>query len=67
MKRSLQASRAYAKALLKAGLIELNECNDIVRGLGMIDDEWINGTFTVQPTDEDIHTANERRLKVCKL
>lgn len=25
--------------------------------------EWEKGEFTIQPGDEDIHTANERRLK----
>lgn len=27
-------------------------------------EEWANGTFKLNPNDEDIHTANERRLKV---
>ena len=26
--------------------------------------EWADGSFVVKPGDEDIHTANERRLKV---
>lgn len=26
--------------------------------------EWSSGTFQLKPGDEDIHTANERRLKV---
>ena len=26
--------------------------------------EWSSGEFKLQPGDEDIHTANERRLKV---
>lgn len=26
--------------------------------------EWSSGTFQIKPGDEDIHTANERRLKV---
>jgi argininosuccinate lyase len=29
-----------------------------------IHDEWAKGVFEVKPGDEDIHTANERRLKV---
>lgn len=28
-------------------------------------DEWECGKFEIKETDEDIHTANERRLKVC--
>ena len=27
-------------------------------------EEWAQGTFTLNSNDEDIHTANERRLKV---
>ena len=27
-------------------------------------DEWSKGAFVIKPGDEDIHTANERRLKV---
>ena len=26
--------------------------------------EWSSGQFKIQPGDEDVHTANERRLKV---
>lgn len=26
--------------------------------------EWSKGVFEIKPEDEDIHTANERRLKV---
>ena len=26
-------------------------------------EEWAQGTFKLNPNDEDIHTANERRLK----
>lgn len=29
-----------------------------------ISEEWSKGAFVIQPGDEDIHTANERRLKV---
>lgn len=31
-----------------------------------VKDEWASGKFILQPSDEDIHTANERRLKVCQ-
>lgn len=27
-------------------------------------EEWSKGAFVIKPGDEDIHTANERRLKV---
>lgn len=29
-----------------------------------VGEEWESGTFKVESGDEDIHTANERRLKV---
>ena len=29
-----------------------------------VKEEWSSGKFELQPADEDIHTANERRLKV---
>lgn len=29
-----------------------------------ISEEWAKGLFVIKPGDEDIHTANERRLKV---
>lgn len=32
--------------------------------LVQVADEWAQGTFKLHPNDEDIHTANERRLKV---
>uniref|UniRef100_A0A2K5RFF5 Argininosuccinate lyase n=1 Tax=Cebus imitator TaxID=2715852 RepID=A0A2K5RFF5_CEBIM len=32
--------------------------------VNMVAEEWAQGTFKLNPNDEDIHTANERRLKV---
>ncbi len=29
-----------------------------------ISEEWSKSVFVIKPGDEDIHTANERRLKV---
>eukprot|EP00124_Ichthyophonus_hoferi_P001697 Ihof_evm3s96 gene=Ihof_evmTU3s96 len=53
---------AYAKALAGAGLITTNESEELVRGLGMVLDEWKRDCFVIKSGDEDIHTANERRL-----
>lgn len=57
-------STAYAKALHHRGIINAHECAEITRGLALVEQEWLNGTFTIASdgTDEDIHTANERRL-----
>lgn len=56
-------SKAYASALHKSGILTLHELNELLRGLDVIEDEWRKGTFQIVPgIDEDIHTANERRL-----
>ncbi|GIV75931.1 MAG: argininosuccinate lyase [Litorilinea sp.] len=58
----IQGSQAYARALARAGLITEDEARQIVAGLDQVASEWAEGRFQLQPTDEDIHTANERRL-----
>uniref|UniRef100_A0A8C5TB03 ARLY2 lyase n=1 Tax=Malurus cyaneus samueli TaxID=2593467 RepID=A0A8C5TB03_9PASS len=59
----IQGSMAYAKALEKAGILSKTELEKILGGLGKISEEWSQGVFVLKQTDEDIHTANERRLK----
>lgn len=58
----IQGSEAYAKALVKTGILSEAECKDIVGGLDKVGAEWAAGKFEVVAGDEDIHTANERRL-----
>ncbi|XP_009883516.1 PREDICTED: argininosuccinate lyase-like [Charadrius vociferus] len=58
----IQGSMAYAKALEKAGILSKTELEKILSGLEKISEEWSKGVFVVTQTDEDIHTANERRL-----
>ncbi|KAG2493597.1 hypothetical protein HYH03_008115 [Edaphochlamys debaryana] len=58
----IKGSQAYAKALAKAGILTQDEANTIVTGLGTIAEEWKAGAFVIKQGDEDIHTANERRL-----
>ncbi|KAJ3269875.1 hypothetical protein HDV01_000837 [Terramyces sp. JEL0728] len=55
-------SIAYAKALEKISLITPQELDDLERGLKAIIVEWKENKFTLKDSDEDIHTANERRL-----
>eukprot|EP00079_Xenopus_tropicalis_P032779 XP_017946550.1 PREDICTED: argininosuccinate lyase isoform X2 [Xenopus tropicalis] len=59
----IRGSQAYVKALEKAGLVSKPEMEQITSGLDKIHDEWSTGTFALTKGDEDIHTANERRLK----
>ena len=55
-------STQYALALSKCGILTEEEANSIVDGLSKVRKEWEDGTFELKPSDEDIHTANERRL-----
>lgn len=59
---SAQGSQAYARALTKAGVLTEEEAQQIIQGLGRVGKEWETGTFVIKSGDEDIHTANERRL-----
>ena len=58
----IRGSQAYAHALARAGLLTANETDQIVAGLERVADEWRAGQFDIKAGDEDIHTANERRL-----
>jgi argininosuccinate lyase len=58
----LRGSRAYAAALGRAGLLSAEEVDELTRGLHAVEEEWSAGSFELVPSDEDIHTANERRL-----
>ena len=50
------------RCLAKAGILTAAEAEQIVAGLEQVAAEWAQGVFALQPGDEDIHTANERRL-----
>ncbi len=60
--QDIRGSIAYAKAIQKVNIITQEECDLLISGLQKVRDEWANNTFTIKPGDEDIHTANERRL-----
>uniref|UniRef100_A0A669B943 Argininosuccinate lyase n=1 Tax=Oreochromis niloticus TaxID=8128 RepID=A0A669B943_ORENI len=59
----IRGSKAYVKALERAKLVSTDEMEQILHGMDQISDEWSRGVFVIKPGDEDIHTANERRLK----
>ncbi|MGQ9516526.1 MAG: argininosuccinate lyase [Anaerolineae bacterium] len=59
----IRGSQAYAQALAKAGVITLDEARQLQEGLDMVQQEFEAGQFLFQNSDEDIHTAVERRLK----
>ncbi|KAF7304806.1 Argininosuccinate lyase [Mycena kentingensis (nom. inval.)] len=58
----IRGSIAYAKSLTRVGILTQDEERTITEGLQRVEKEWVDGVFKVQPDDEDIHTANERRL-----
>lgn len=55
-------SIAYARALERANVLASEEAEAIVNGLRRVAAEFERGEFAFAPTDEDIHTAVERRL-----
>ncbi|KAF5616286.1 Argininosuccinate lyase [Fusarium sp. NRRL 52700] len=61
-KEDILGSIAFARANARLGIISNNEFTEIERGLREVMKEWEADTFVIMPNDEDIHTANERRL-----
>ncbi|CAO1626565.1 unnamed protein product [Sympodiomycopsis kandeliae] len=61
--QDIRGSIAYANAQVKTGILTESERDEIIKGLSQVGDEWKAGKFEAAPDDEDIHTANERRLK----
>jgi argininosuccinate lyase len=60
--QDVKGSLAWAKALLKAGVLSSGEHTATVNGLKSIAEAFKNGHFVFGEGDEDIHTAVERRL-----
>jgi argininosuccinate lyase len=60
--QDVDGSVAWAKALHEAGVLHDEEHASIALGLDMVKREFSSGRFSFTPSDEDIHTAVERRL-----
>lgn len=61
--QDIAGSIAWARANQKAGILSPEEFLTIHNGLEEVEKEWREGRFDIRPgVDEDIHTANERRL-----
>jgi argininosuccinate lyase len=58
----LVGSRAHVAMLARVGLLTEEERSVIVAALGRVEEELATERFTFVPTDEDIHTAIERRV-----
>lgn len=59
----IQGSKAWAKALAGTGILDSDELGLLLQGLDKILQEFKDAQFTFTESDEDIHTAVERRLK----
>jgi argininosuccinate lyase len=58
----IEGSRAHVRMLAAVGVLSREDAESIAGGLDQVYAEFANGSFAVQPSDEDIHTAVERRL-----
>jgi argininosuccinate lyase len=58
----LAGSRAHVRGLVRAGILTVDEAGVVLAALDRVEDELATGSFAFEPTDEDIHTAIERRV-----
>jgi argininosuccinate lyase len=55
-------SRAHVRGLERAGVLTHDEVESVLVALAQVESELQNDTFVFVPSDEDIHTAIERRV-----
>jgi argininosuccinate lyase len=58
----LAGSRAHVRMLGRAGLLGTDEVDAVLGALDTVERELADGSFSFAPTDEDVHTAIERRV-----
>jgi argininosuccinate lyase len=58
----IAGSRAHVDGLARAGLLDPRERDSVQGALDTVEHELATGSFVFAPTDEDIHTAIERRV-----
>jgi argininosuccinate lyase len=58
----VRQSRAHARALRGAGVLDDGELEQLLAGLDRVEAELESGEFPFEESDEDIHMAIERRL-----
>ena len=58
-------SMAHVTMLMETEILPAGEARALLQGLGLIQQEAAAGEFEFAETDEDVHTAVERRLKQC--
>ena len=55
-------SRAHVRGLERACILTSDECRHVLSALDRVEAELADGSFAFVPSDEDIHTAVERRV-----
>ncbi len=61
-REDISGSRAHARGLARVGLITADDLTAILAALDRVEEELGSGKFEFVPSDEDIHTAVERRV-----
>ncbi len=61
-REDIEGSRAHVSMLANVGLMTADEREQVLAALDHVENEMANGQFEAQPSDEDIHTAVERRV-----
>lgn len=59
-RHDIAGSRAHARALHRAGLLDADELGRMIEGLDRLEVDVASGEFTPVLADEDVHTALER-------
>jgi argininosuccinate lyase len=57
----IAGSRAHVRGLARVGILTDAERDEVLAALDQVEDELADGSFAFLPSDEDIHTAVERR------
>jgi argininosuccinate lyase len=61
-RHDLAGSRAHARALHRAGLLDDSVLQALLDGIDALDADVVSGAFGPAPDDEDVHSALERAL-----
>jgi argininosuccinate lyase len=60
--QDITGSRAHVRGLVRAGVLDAGEADAVLGALDAVERELGDGSFAFAPSDEDIHTAVERRV-----
>ena len=58
----ITGSRAHVRGLVRGGILDGDEAAAVLAALDQVEQELVEGRFDFAPSDEDIHTAVERRV-----